>query len=79
MSKVRALLGSAAIIVAAGTAAQAQEDFEMTSAFAENLPILGTAGVNFVEKINAISDSVEFEHFNPGELVPTLEALDAVS
>lgn len=51
----------------------------MTSAFGKNLPILGTAGVNFVEKINAISESVEFEHFDPGELVPTLEALDAVS
>ncbi|PWJ21088.1 TRAP transporter substrate-binding protein [Jannaschia seohaensis] len=60
-------------------AAQAQEVFEMTSAFARNLPILGTAGVDFVEKINAISEEVEFEHFDPGELVPTLEALDAVS
>jgi len=58
---------------------QAQEVLEMTSAFGKNLPILGTAGVNFVEKINSISTEVEFEHFDPGELVPTLEALDAVS
>lgn len=62
-----------------GGAAQAQEVIEMTSAFSRNLPILGTAGVDFVEKINSISTEVEFEHFDPGELVPTLEALDAVS
>lgn len=67
-----------AAFVAAGTV-QAQETFEMTSAFGKNLPILGTAGVDFVEKINGISSEVEFEHFDPGELVPTLEALDAVS
>ena len=78
MSKLKLLL-SAAAIVAAPVTAQAQETLEMTSAFGKNLPILGTAAVNFVEKINSISESVEFEHFDPGELVPTLEALDAVS
>lgn len=60
-------------------AVQAQESLEMTSAFGKNLPILGTAAVDFVEKINGISEEVEFEHFDPGKLVPTLEALDAVS
>ncbi|MFD0981057.1 TRAP transporter substrate-binding protein [Tropicimonas aquimaris] len=65
--------------VAVAGAATAQETFEMTSAFGKNLPILGTAGVDFVDKINSISEGVEFEHFDPGELVPTLEALDAVS
>lgn len=71
----------AALAVAALTsgAAQAQETLEMTSAFGKNLPILGTAATDFVEKINGISTEVEFEHFDPGELVPTLEALDAVS
>ncbi len=66
-------------VMATGGAAQAQEVIEMTSAFSRNLPILGTAGVDFVEKINSIASDVEFEHFDPGELVPTLEALDAVS
>ncbi|WP_068118277.1 TRAP transporter substrate-binding protein [Tropicimonas marinistellae] len=65
--------------IAVTGAAGAQEAFEMTSAFGKNLPILGTAGVDFVNKINSISEGVEFEHFDPGELVPTLEALDAVS
>ena len=71
----------AALAVAALTsgAAQAQETLEMTSAFGKNLPILGTAALDFVDKINGISSEVEFEHFDPGELVPTLEALDAVS
>ncbi|MGB3556085.1 MAG: TRAP transporter substrate-binding protein [Jannaschia sp.] len=74
--KAIALASTAAL---AATGAQAQDVIEMTSAFGKNLPILGTAGVDFVEKINSISESVEFEHFDPGELVPTLEALDAVS
>ncbi|MEM9797393.1 MAG: TRAP transporter substrate-binding protein [Pseudomonadota bacterium] len=63
----------------AATGAQAQDVIELTSAFGKNLPILGTAAVDFVDKINGISEEVEFEHFDPGELVPTLEALDAVS
>jgi len=58
---------------------QAQDVLEMTSAFPKNLPILGTAAVDFVDKINGISNDVEFEYFDPGKLVPTLEALDAVS
>jgi TRAP-type mannitol/chloroaromatic compound transport system substrate-binding protein len=76
-SKSIALATTAAVSIAG--AVQAQEVFEMTSGFAGNLPILGTAAVDFVEKINSISEEVEFEHFDPGELVPTLEALDAVS
>ncbi|MEM9430601.1 MAG: TRAP transporter substrate-binding protein [Pseudomonadota bacterium] len=75
----RTLLITTALAFGGATSAPAQEVLEMTSAFAKNLPILGTAAVSFVEKINSISSDVEFEHFNPGELVPTLEALDAVS
>ena len=59
--------------------AQAQDTLELTSSFAKNLPILGTAGVDFVDKINGISGEVQFELFDPNKLVPTLEALDAVS
>ncbi|WP_037292978.1 TRAP transporter substrate-binding protein [Roseobacter sp. CCS2] len=77
MKKVMAMGLVAAMTT--GGAAQAQEVLEMTSGFSRNLPILGTAGVDFVDKINSISTEVEFEHFDPGELVPTLEALDAVS
>jgi TRAP-type mannitol/chloroaromatic compound transport system substrate-binding protein len=74
------LLGAVAgASIAVSGAAMAQDSLEMTSAFGKNLPILGTAATDFVAKINSISEDVEFEHFDPGELVPTLEALDAVS
>ena len=76
---IRTFAIAAATSLALTAPAAAQEAFEMTSAFGKNLPILGTAALGFVEKINDISESVEFEHFDPGELVPTLEALDAVS
>jgi len=61
------------------TTVQAADSLEMTSAFGKNLPILGTAALDFVDKINGISSDVQFEHFDPGKLVPTLEALDAVA
>ncbi|MEM8536331.1 MAG: TRAP transporter substrate-binding protein [Pseudomonadota bacterium] len=77
--KTKAIAAGLAATLATGAPAQAQEVIELTSAFSRNLPILGTAAVDFVEKINGISTEVEFEHFDPGELVPTLEALDAVS
>ncbi|CUH78439.1 TRAP transporter solute receptor, DctP family [Tritonibacter multivorans] len=76
-SKTLTLAATAALATA--SFAQAEETLEMTSAFGQNLPILGTAAVDFVEKINGISSDVQFEHFDPGKLVPTLEALDAVS
>ena len=78
MASMKTLMG-ASVIALTAMGAQAQETLEMTSAFGKNLPILGTAALGFVDKINGISESVEFEHFDPGELVPTLEALDAVS
>lgn len=69
----------ATALTLAGTGAYAQDTIEMTSSFGSNLPILGTAALDFVDKINSISTEVQFEHFDPGKLVPTLEALDAVS
>ncbi len=73
------LIAAACGLALMGGAASAQTAIEMTSSFGKNLPILGTAAVDFVERINSISSEVEFEHFDPGKLVPTLEALDAVS
>ncbi|WP_018996446.1 TRAP transporter substrate-binding protein [Hirschia maritima] len=55
------------------------QKIEMTTVFGKNLPILGTAAVDFSNRINDISNEVEFEHYDPGKLVPALEALDAVS
>ena len=74
------LLGAALGATMAFTGvATAQEKLELTSSFPKNLPILGTAALDFVDKINGISADVEFEYFDPGKLVKTLEALDAVS
>jgi TRAP-type mannitol/chloroaromatic compound transport system substrate-binding protein len=78
MLKSKILATAAGLALTAG-AVNAQDTLEMTSAFGKNLPILGTAATDFVEKINSISNEVEFEHYDPGKLVPTLEALDAVS
>jgi len=75
-SKFIAVSAGLAMLAGAG---QAQDTLEMTSAFGKNLPILGTAATDFVANINGISSEVEFEHFDPGKLVPALEALDAVS
>ncbi len=73
------LLTTAAALALMAGAASAQIHIEMTAAYSQNLPILGTGAVDFVEKVNRISSDVEFEHFDPGKLVPSLEALDAVS
>jgi TRAP-type mannitol/chloroaromatic compound transport system substrate-binding protein len=73
------LLSAVAGIALMGGAASAQVTIEMTAAFGKNLPILGTAGVEFVDRVNLISNEVEFVHYDPGKLVPTFEALDAVA
>jgi len=54
-------------LLSAGVAS-AQDSLEMTSAFGKNLPILGTAATDFVDKINGISSEVQFEHFDPNKL-----------
>ncbi|MEL6518602.1 MAG: C4-dicarboxylate ABC transporter, partial [Pseudomonadota bacterium] len=61
-------LAAASVIALSASAAHSQDVIEMTSSFGKNLPILGTAAIDFVEKINSISEGVEFEHFDPGEL-----------
>ncbi|MDQ7071699.1 MAG: TRAP transporter substrate-binding protein [Rhodobacterales bacterium] len=73
------LLSAVASLALMGGVATAQTTIEMTSAFGKNLPILGTAAVDFSVMMNNISSDVEIVHFDPGKLVPTLEALDAVS
>ncbi|MCI4664971.1 MAG: TRAP transporter substrate-binding protein [Neomegalonema sp.] len=81
-SALSALAGAALLatpFALTSSTASAQETIEMTSAFPQSLPVLGTGALDFVKKINGISGEVEFKHFDPGKLVPTLEALDAIS
>ncbi|MEP3054764.1 TRAP transporter substrate-binding protein [Ascidiaceihabitans sp.] len=72
-------IAAAVAATVAATGAMAQDTLEMTSSFPSSLPILGTASVDFKDRLNSISTDVQIEHFDPGKLVPTLEALDAVS
>jgi len=49
-------------------------------AFPTSLPLLGDGAVTYAEKINRISGgSLEIKLFEPGALVPALEAIQAVS
>ena len=73
------LLTAVASIALMSGAATAETTIEMTSAFGKNLPILGTAAIDFTDMLNSISSDVKVVHYDPGKLVPTLEALDAVS
>lgn len=80
MKNANSVLCGALIFIFCGfKIAHAADTLELTSAFPKNLPILGTGATDFVEKINSISSDVQFEHFDPNKLVPTFEALDAVS
>ena len=74
-----AILATVTALALTAAGAHAQQKIQMTSAFPASLPILGTASVDFVERINLISDKVMFEHHDPNKLIPTLEALDGVS
>ena len=57
------LVATVAGLALMGTAASAQTTIEMTTAFGQNLPILGTAAVDFTNRINAISNEVEVERY----------------
>ena len=54
--------------------------WKMASTFPGNLNIIGEGGINFVKRINIVSNgSIEIKFFEPGALVPALEIFDAVS
>jgi len=63
-------------------AAQEEEQvrWRMASAFGSQWPIQGDLGLEFVDKIDTVSDgSIKVRFFEPGALVPALEIFDAVS
>ena len=54
--------------------------WNMTSTFATNLNTIGEGGVDFVNRIDLVSNgTIKINIFEPGALVPALEAFDAVS
>jgi len=52
----------------------------MASTFPGNLNIIGEGGVNFVKRVNIVSNgNINIKFFEPGALVPAMEIFDAVS
>ena len=57
-----------------------QVNWKMASVVAATLPVLGTGGVAFVDKLKLASRGrINIKFFDPGKLVPPLEVFDAVS
>ena len=66
------------------TTSEQKEDsvvrWKMASTFPGNLNIIGEGGINFIERIDVVSNgSIKIKFFEPGALVPPLEVFDAVS
>jgi len=76
-----ACLGAAVAFVAVGHAeAQDRIRWKMQSAFAGSLVGIGSAGVQYSKVIEKLSDGrIDIKFFDPGALVPALQAFDAVS
>jgi len=76
------LAAAAAFSIAALADAAAQERirWKMHSAFASNLPVLGTAGKRIERTIAEVSNgAIELKFFEPGALVPGIAYYDPVS
>jgi TRAP-type mannitol/chloroaromatic compound transport system substrate-binding protein len=75
-----ATVAGATALAAAQASAQDRVNWKMQSAFASQLPHLGTSGVRLADNMERVSDgSFEIEFFEPGALVPALECFDAAS
>ena len=66
------------------TSSEKKEDsvvrWKMASTFPGNLNIIGEGGLNFIKRIDTVSNgSIKIKFFEPGALVPPLEVFDAVS
>jgi TRAP-type mannitol/chloroaromatic compound transport system substrate-binding protein len=54
--------------------------WKLAGMFARTLPLTGTQGVRFVERLAEVSDGdIVLKYYEPGALVPGLEIFDAVS
>jgi TRAP-type mannitol/chloroaromatic compound transport system substrate-binding protein len=69
-----------AVVAALDASAQDRVRWKMQSAFGSTLVHLGPSGIRFADRINEMSGgNFEIKFFEPGALVPALEAFDAVS
>src|SRR5258708_39646830 len=74
-------LGAAATAVAAPAIAQSMPELKwrLTSSFPKSLDTLYGAGESFAKKLAGLTDNkFQVRVFAPGEIVPALQALDAV-
>ena len=77
---VAGLAGTLAAVAALDAGAQERVRWKMQSTWGSTLPALGTSGVRFAERVSQMSDgNFEIKFHEPGALVPSLEAFDAVS
>ena len=76
---VAGLAGSVAAVAALDASAQERVRWKMQSTFGSNIPALGPSGVRLAERVEQMSGgSFEIKFQEPGALVPSLEAFDAV-
>ena len=77
---VAGLAGSVAAVAALDASAQERVRWKMQSTFGSNIPALGPSGVRLSERVEQMSGgNFEIKFQEPGALVPSLEAFDAVA
>ena len=77
---VAGLAGSVAAVAALDASAQERVRWKMQSTWGSNIPALGTSGVRLQERIETMSEgNFQVRFHEPGALVPSLEAFDAVA
>ena len=75
-----AFAGAIAVGAAGDATAQKRVKWKMQSAFGSQAPLQGESGLRFEKDMSILSEGkFEIKFFEPGALVPALEAFDAVS
>ena len=75
-----AVAGTVAAVSVTDADAAGRVKWKMQSAWAQTVPLAGESGVRFVDEVSKMSEGkFQIKFFEPGALVPALEAFDAVS
>ncbi|MEM7254682.1 MAG: TRAP transporter substrate-binding protein [Pseudomonadota bacterium] len=77
---ISALIGGVAFATATAVNAGPRVKWKMQSAWSTTVPLAGESGVRFSKEVEDMSEGkFQIKFFDPGALVPALEAFDAVS